>query len=200
MGRHLRGMGAEPAFARGAFTVLFDLSILRHEVRWGQGHDLGLSGADDHWGTRGMIREGLAMTELPGEAVGTMNGFGRKVVGPIEGHHQLSAQDAKMRQHAVLFKARKDLQKHGIEVAWRDGIEELADLIVTGNVLHIEQGMDVIVPFRVLQSALVLQKRWRLGEKKCPRHPRQHLGGRIGYWAPLCDAQASERSGGTRCP
>jgi hypothetical protein len=66
-----------------------------------------------------------------------MNGFGRKVVGPIEGHQQLIAQDAKMRQHTVLFKAIKDLHKHGIEVARRDRIEELADLIVTGNVLHV---------------------------------------------------------------
>ena len=137
MGRHLLGMGGQPAFARRSFTVLFDMSVLRHDVRRGQGNDLGLSGADDHRGDSGMIREGLAIAKLTSEAVRTMNGFGRKIIGPIEGHQQLIAQDAKMRQHAVLFQALKDLHKHGIEVARCEGIEERADLIVTGNVLYV---------------------------------------------------------------
>jgi len=70
-----------------------------------------------------------------------------------------------MRQHAVLFQALKDLNKHRIEVARRERIEQLTDLIVTGNLLHAQQGMGVMVTFGVLQPALVLQKRRRLGEK-----------------------------------
>jgi hypothetical protein len=71
----------------------------------------------------------------------------------------------KIGQHAVLFKAFKDLNKHRIKVARRDRIEQYADLIVTGNLLHAEQGLGVIVPFGMLQPALVLQKRRRLSEK-----------------------------------
>jgi hypothetical protein len=70
-----------------------------------------------------------------------------------------------MRQHAVLFKTLKDLNKHRIEVAWRDRIEQRADLIITGNLLHVEEGVGVILPFGMLKSALVFQKRRRLGEK-----------------------------------
>jgi hypothetical protein len=77
----------------------------------------------------------------------------------------LVAKDPKMRQHAVLFKARKDLHNHRIEVARRDRIEQRADLMVTGNLLHAHQGMGVIVPFVVLQGALGVQQRWGLGEK-----------------------------------
>jgi hypothetical protein len=83
-----------------------------------------------------MIREGLAMGEVPGETVGTMNGFGRKVVGPIQGHQQLVAKDPKGCQHAVLCKALKDRNKDRIEMAWRDRIEQRADLIVTGHLLY----------------------------------------------------------------
>ena len=72
-----------------------------------------------------MIVEGLAIGELPGETVGAMNGFGRKVVGAVQGHQQLVAQNPKMRQHAVLFKTLKDLKKHGLKMARRDGIEQL---------------------------------------------------------------------------
>jgi hypothetical protein len=77
----------------------------------------------------------------------------------------LIAKDAKMRQHTVLFQTRKDLKKHRIEVAGRERIEQFADLIVTGNLLHVEKGVGVILPFGMLQPSLVFQKRWRLGEK-----------------------------------
>ena len=112
-----------------------------------------------------MIVEGLAIGELPGETVGAMHGLGRKGVGTVQGHQQLIVKEAKMRQHMVLLKALKNLHKHGIQVARRNRIEELAHLIVTGNLLHVEQGMGIIAPLCVLQPALVLQKRRRLGEK-----------------------------------
>jgi hypothetical protein len=112
-----------------------------------------------------MIVEGLAIGELPGETVLAMNGFGRKVISAVQGHQELVAKEPKIGQHAVLFQAFKDLKKHRVQVARRDRIEQYADLIVTGNLLHAEQGLGVIVPFGMLQPALVLQKRRRLGEK-----------------------------------
>ena len=41
-------------------------------------------------------------------------------------------------------------------MAWCERIEQGADLIVTGNLLNAKQGLGVIVPFGVLQPALVL--------------------------------------------
>ena len=67
-----------------------------------------------------MVREALAIAELTGETVLAMHGLGRKVIGAIQGHQQLIVKDAKMRQQVVLLKARKDLNKHGIEV-WQLG-------------------------------------------------------------------------------
>ena len=80
-----------------------------------------------------------------------MDRFGRKVVGPIQGHQQLVAKDPKGGQHAVLFKALKDLHKDRIEMAWGDRIEQRADLIITGNLLDPQQSLHVIVPFGLLQ-------------------------------------------------
>src|SRR5215471_2565210 len=127
MGRYRLGMFLQPAFARCSFTVLLGLPVLRHDVLRGQGKDLGLAGADDHGSNGGMIIEGLAIGELTGETVGAMNGFGGKVGGAIEGHQQLVTKDAKMRQHAMLFKALKDLNKHRIQGTWGDGIKQRAD-------------------------------------------------------------------------
>ena len=70
-----------------------------------------------------------------------------------------------MRQHAVLFKALKDLYKDCMEIVRCDRIEQRANLIVTGNLLDTQQGLHVIVPFGLLQPALLCQKRRRLGEK-----------------------------------
>jgi hypothetical protein len=77
----------------------------------------------------------------------------------------LIAKDAKRRQQAVLFKTLKDLKKHGIEVAWRNRIEQLADLIVTGKLLDGEEGVGIILSFGLVEPPLVFQKRRGLGEK-----------------------------------
>ena len=103
-----------------------------------------------------MIIEGVAMTELTSETVLAMNGFGRKIAGPIEGHQQLVAKDPKGGQHTVLFKALKDLNKDRIEMAWRNRIEQRTDLIVTGNLRYTYQGLGIIVPFGVRQPTLTL--------------------------------------------
>ena len=165
MGCHLLGMGGQSAFARGPFTVLFVMAVLRHEIRRRQGNDLCVSGANNYRCDGRMIIKRLASAELTGEAVWAVNGFRRKVVGAIERHEELIAKDTKRRQQALLFQALQNRNKHRIERARHEWIEELADLIVTGNLLHASQRLGVIVTFAVLQSALVLQKRRGLGEK-----------------------------------
>jgi hypothetical protein len=76
------------------------------------------------------------MGQVAGETVATMKGWGRKVRRPIQGHQGLVIQAANMRQQAVLFKARKDIEQHRIASARSDRIEECADLIITGNLRH----------------------------------------------------------------
>ena len=90
-----------------------------------------------------MVLEALAIAELTGETVRAMQGFGRKVSGAIQGHQQLIAKSPKRHQHAVLFKALKDLNKHRIECIRGDGIEPLAALIIPGNLLSPQQGRRV---------------------------------------------------------
>jgi len=65
----------------------------------------------------------------------------------------------------VLCKALKDLDKDGVEMARDDRIEEGADLIVTGKLLHAKQGLGVIASLALVEPALGLQKRWRLGKE-----------------------------------
>jgi len=165
MGCDTLGVFVNPAFARCPFAVLFGRPVLRHAVLGGQGDDLRLSWANDARCDGSMVREGLAIGELTGEAVVAMHGLRRKVVGAIQGHQPLVAKAPKMRQQAMLFKALEDLNKYRIEGAWGDRIAQLSDLIITGNLLHAQQGVGVILALVLLQGALVVQKRRRLGQE-----------------------------------
>jgi hypothetical protein len=65
----------------------------------------------------------------------------------------------------LLLKVFKDLEKDGGEMAWRNRIEERADVIVARDRLDAKEGPSVIVSLTVVELALVLQKRRRLREK-----------------------------------
>jgi hypothetical protein len=61
----------------------------------------------------------------------------------------LITKNAKVVSHAVLLKALDNRHKHRIKVARRERIEQGADLIVTGNLLHAKQSLGVIAAFGV---------------------------------------------------
>jgi len=54
-------------------------------------------------------------------------------------------QNAQWVQPVLLLKVLKDLEKDGVERAWRNRVKELADLIVTGYRIDAEQGLGVIL-------------------------------------------------------
>ena len=153
--RHGLGMCAAPPFARLLCTILFGLPVLRHDVLGRQGDDVGASWAHDDGGDRGVIREGVTMRALPGEAVGAMDGLGRKGGRTIECDQQVITQHTQGVEQVGLLEALEELRKHGIEGARRDRIEQGTDLMVTGNLRDAQQGLRVIAPLGVLQSALV---------------------------------------------
>ena len=59
----------------------------------------------------------------------------------------------------------KDLEQDGIAIAWRNRIEERADVIVARDRLDAEERLRVSMSLTVVELALVLQKRRRLHEK-----------------------------------
>jgi hypothetical protein len=82
----------------------------------------------------------------------------------------------------VVLKALKDLKKHPIEWTRPYGIEQGAYLIGTGNRLNAKQGAGIIVSLGLLEMALVLQKRRRLGEKNTKGAQGGILDAVTGVW------------------
>jgi hypothetical protein len=70
-----------------------------------------------------------------------------------------------MCQPAVLLEALKDLHNYCLACTWGERITQRAALIIAGNLLHANQGVDVIVPRGLLEGALRVQKCWRLGKE-----------------------------------
>src|SRR5882672_3204428 len=94
-----------------------------------------------------------------------MDRLGREVGRAIKGNQQLIPQNPETVAQVVLFQALKDLEKDGVAMARGNRIEEGADLVVTGNLLDVKQGLGVMASLACLESALVLQKRWRWREE-----------------------------------
>ncbi len=94
-----------------------------------------------------------------------MECFGGKVLRAIQCDEQLLVQNAEWVSSVLLLQVGKDLEKDGVEMAWRNRIEELSDLIVARDRLDAKEGLSVIVSLTVVELALVLQKRRRLREK-----------------------------------
>jgi hypothetical protein len=82
----------------------------------------------------------------------------------------------------VLFKALKDLNEHRIECTRGERIEQRANLIITGNLLHAQQGVGVILALGLLQPALVVQKRRRLGKEDAKGAERGIVDVVSGVW------------------
>ena len=94
-----------------------------------------------------------------------MNGIGGMVLGAIERHQQLVIQPPKAGSTRRVAPGSQRPPGHPIEGTRHHGIEQVAYLIVTGNRLNAQQCTGIILSLGLLQMALVIQKRRRLGEK-----------------------------------
>ena len=82
-----------------------------------------------------------------------MECFGGKVLRAIKGDEPLMVQNAEWVSQVLLLKVGKDLEKDGGELAWRNRIEERADLIVARVWLDAEEGLSIIVSLTLVELA-----------------------------------------------
>src|SRR6266446_48362 len=156
MRRKRLGMFPYPAFASDLLAVLFVMAILRHDVLWGEGDDLGASWAHHNRCDGRVIIQRVPVRELTRETVGAPDGLGRKIGHAIQGHQELIPEDAETVEQVMLSQALKDCNKDRVEMAGGDGIEEGADVIITGNLRDPKQRVGVIAALVCLEPTLVL--------------------------------------------
>src|SRR6059036_38291 len=131
------------------------MTILRQDVCGCEGHDLCGARADDDRGNRRMVRKCVTVGKLTRETVVTMECLGGKVRRAIPCDEQLMVQNAQWVSPVLRLKVCKDLEKDGVERAWRNRIEERADVMVARDRLDAEEGLSVIVSLTLVELALV---------------------------------------------
>jgi hypothetical protein len=157
---------------------------LRHDELRGERHGVLMAGRHDGGRQKGVeVLGGLAGTGA-GRA-GRAVDLGRAVVlGAIQRDQHARAQALEGREPARALQVTDHLVEHGKQVIGRDRVEHAADVAVTGDAAHPEQGVGVgaAVPGRKL--ALVGQKRGALGEEHRERGQAEVGHGVGGVVAP----------------
>src|SRR5712691_1875493 len=184
MRRKRLGMFPYPAFASYLFAVRFVMAILRHDVLWREGDDLGASWAHHNRCDGRVIIQRVPVRELTRETVGALDGLGGKVGRTIQCHQELIPEDSETVEQVMLGKTLKDGNKDGVEMAWGDRIEEGADVIITGDLRDTTQRVGVMA------ALWAWSRRWyskNEGDwvKKMPQAPKAASGIRYCVLRPL---------------
>ena len=191
-----RGVGAQPAFGSGNFAVLFDLSVLRGDELRAQRHDLGMTGADEDRRDGAVKMRALALGVLNAGTVRAMDvfGLGRKIPGGVQGDESGVADGPHGLQQSFLLEGLVQIIEQTVEVMRFDRVEDLADVIVSGDALDLKERAGVVASVGLFHSSLETQERGVLGEKD--REGRQ---GDVGHDKEEIVASARVRqSGGDR--
>jgi hypothetical protein len=95
----------------------------------------------------------------------TTNLRGREVSGAIHGDEQRAIDRAIGLQVTQVVEPIEEVGKQGKELFGRDRVEEIADVVIRGDLGHLEQGRGVTAAFGQRHVSLKLQKRSALCEK-----------------------------------
>jgi hypothetical protein len=111
----------------------------------------------------------LAVGSLAGKTVRATQLLRTEILGPVQRHQSSFPQPLKGLQTIVLAQMLQDLVEAGLQGFWGDRIEHQANVVVSRNFLHAEQGLAIRAALAFLQPPLVRQKRLTLHEKQGKR-------------------------------
>jgi len=161
------GVGAQPAFGRGDFTILLGLAVLRGDELRAQRHDLGVAGAEDDGGDGAVVMSGGSVGVVKGRAVLALDilGLGGEIPGAVQGDEAGIAHRAHGFEQPVFVEGAMQVVKEAKQVFGRDRIQAVADVIVGGNALDLEQGAGVVLSAVLFHELLEAQEGGALGEE-----------------------------------
>ena len=111
---------------------------------------------------------------LPGRlaATGTGNLFRGEEIRAVQGNQQGVVDRAKSRQVAFLVQRIADLGDDRVQRFWRHRIQQIANLVVAGNLMHPEQRRGIVSPQLPLHPDLAIQRKDGLCEKNTAKADR----------------------------
>src|ERR1035437_1098613 len=155
----------EPAFGGGDFAVLLGVAILGGDELRAQGNGLGLAGRHDDRGERAVVVGFVSAFMLQAAAVRTMDLLGRKVPGAVQRDELGLVDRPEAFQQALLAQRLVNFVIQREELVWRNRIQGLTNVIVTGNLLDLKEALGIAAALGFLQSLLRAQEGGGLSEK-----------------------------------
>ena len=155
----------QPAFGRGDLAILLGVAVLGRDELRTQCDGLRVAGGDDDRCDRAMVIGFVTAFVLQTGAVGAVDFLRRVVPGAIQRNEQLVLEHAPALQVAGLAQTLQHLIIAGKEFFGRHRIEHLPDVIVTRDLLQMEQALGIALTLGLLQGLLMGQKGGTLGEE-----------------------------------
>ncbi len=158
--------GVDPARSRPDLAVLLFPPVLPDNKLWRERHDPGLSGSHQRRGHRNVTVQDAPVRTVGNMAGGTEDPAVRgKGVGPVQGNEDRSVQNPIVRQASLGPQSVSDSLDQRSHLLRPDRIEDVPDLDVRRDIMHAEEGLDIVPSGRPRQISLKGQKRRRLCEE-----------------------------------
>ena len=162
-------MGApaiDSAGGRPELAILFFGTVLPDDELRGKRHDPGLSGSHQGRGARDVTMKDAPVRTVGHMTEGAVNRtIRREGVGTVQGDKDGSIEDPVLRQASLGLQRVSHLPDQRGHLLGSDRIQDVPDLDIRRNMMHPEEGLDVIPANSPRQSPLEGQKRWGLGEE-----------------------------------
>ena len=166
----------QPAADRPALAVLLVVAVLWNDELRFQRHGAIMPWRHHGGGQQGVEILGLVLAALAVGAVWTADRVGAVVLGAVPSDQHVAVEDPHRLQAGTLVQLGHDIGEHRVEQGRFDRIEHDADLAVTRDLAHAEQGLTVRPAVTCLQMALARQEGRALHEERSKRGERE-----VGY-------------------
>ena len=154
-----------PALGGVDLAILLLRAVLRRDELRGQRDHLVATRLDQHRGHDGVEIRHRAVGVLPRRTLVAMDGLRREVLRPVEGEQQAAVQRTVRIHHPGLPQGVEQAGINRLQHARRGGVEQGAYLVVRRDFMDTKQRPGIVFPVRLLQGALVFQKRGTLHEE-----------------------------------
>lgn len=162
-------MRGQPAFGSVAFAILLLSSILRGDELRHQRQRSVVAGSYDRGCQHLVAILHLAVAALARRTLWTAQLLRTEILCPVERNQRPARKALKNLQAVAMPQLGQHLIEAGLQLLWRNIVQQDADMVVGGNLRDPKQGTAVRCAVALLQMPLAGQKRLTLHEKQGKR-------------------------------
>jgi len=161
------GVGGQPALGGVDFAILFEFPVLGRDELRTQRHHLRVAWTDDHRSDGAVEMNELAFGVAEAGTMAAVNvlRLGREIPGGVQGDEAGLLNGPHGFEQTGFIKGLVQVIKEAEKAGSFDGVQRLADVVIAGNVLDLEERPSVVAADDLLHVLLETQEGRALGEE-----------------------------------